>query len=80
MGKAKEAARALKILFDRKPAIDSWSEDGEKLESMDGSIEFRDGKLQVLLDLHYKRGLLTLSQSTSAIQPVLNNQSFAASI
>lgn len=44
MGKAKEAARALKILFDRVPAIDSWSEDGEKLEHMEGSIEFRDGK------------------------------------
>lgn len=42
MGKAKESARALKILFDRVPAIDSWSPDGEKLSEMEGSIEFRD--------------------------------------
>lgn len=42
MGKAKESARALKILFDRVPAIDSWSKDGEMLDHMEGSIEFRD--------------------------------------
>ncbi|KFY02729.1 hypothetical protein O988_01955 [Pseudogymnoascus sp. VKM F-3808] len=42
MGKAKESARALKVLFDRVPAIDSWSTDGEHLESMHGTIEFRD--------------------------------------
>jgi ATP-binding cassette subfamily B (MDR/TAP) protein 1 len=42
MGKAKESARALKVLFDRVPAIDSWSTDGEQLESMQGTIEFRD--------------------------------------
>ena len=42
MGKAKESARALKVLFDRVPAIDSWSTEGEQLESMDGTIEFRD--------------------------------------
>lgn len=42
MGKAKQAAQELKILFDRKPAIDSWSADGEKLESCEGHIEFRD--------------------------------------
>jgi ATP-binding cassette subfamily B (MDR/TAP) protein 1 len=40
MGKAKEAARSLKVLFDRQPAIDSWSTDGEVLESMEGTIEF----------------------------------------
>jgi len=42
MGKAVEAARALKTLFDRKPAIDTWSADGNKVEAVDGSIEFRD--------------------------------------
>ncbi|KFY91259.1 hypothetical protein V500_04768 [Pseudogymnoascus sp. VKM F-4518 (FW-2643)] len=42
MGKAKESARALKVLFDRVPAIDSWSTDGEHLDTMDGTIEFRD--------------------------------------
>lgn len=41
MGKAQEAARELKTLFDRQPAIDSWSTDGEKLESVEGTIEFR---------------------------------------
>lgn len=42
MGKAKQAAQELKILFDRKPAIDAWSEDGARLESCEGNIEFRD--------------------------------------
>jgi ATP-binding cassette, subfamily B (MDR/TAP), member 1 len=42
MGKAKQAATDLKRLFDRKPEIDSWSEDGEKLLGVEGHIEFRD--------------------------------------
>lgn len=42
MGKAKHAAAQLKNLFDRQPSIDSWSSDGEKVEHMEGSIEFRD--------------------------------------
>ena len=42
MGKAKHAAQELKILFDRKPAIDSWSNEGEHLESVEGQVEFRD--------------------------------------
>ncbi|KAI9700400.1 MAG: GTPase-activating protein [Candelina mexicana] len=42
MGKAKHAAQELKALFDRKPAIDSWSPDGERLKSMEGTLEFRD--------------------------------------
>ncbi|KAL8805888.1 MAG: hypothetical protein Q9182_001669 [Xanthomendoza sp. 2 TL-2023] len=42
MGKAKQAAKALKILFDRKPEIDSWSSEGERLDHVNGTIEFRD--------------------------------------
>ena len=42
MGKAKQAAQELKTLFDRVPAIDAWSPDGERLSNMDGTIEFRD--------------------------------------
>ncbi|KAI5806532.1 P-loop containing nucleoside triphosphate hydrolase protein [Peziza echinospora] len=42
MGKAKESAHALKTLFDRKPEIDSWSEEGEKIPEITGAIEFRD--------------------------------------
>ena len=42
MGKAKQAAQELKTLFDRKPAIDTWSEDGDKVGSIEGTIEFRD--------------------------------------
>ena len=42
MGKAKEAAQELKILFDRKPTIDAWSEDGAPLKEVEGTIEFRD--------------------------------------
>lgn len=42
MGKAKQAAKELKVLFDRKPAIDSWSPDGERIDHIEGTIEFRD--------------------------------------
>ena len=42
MGKAKHAAAELKRLFDIKPEIDSWSPEGEMLQGMEGSIEFRD--------------------------------------
>ena len=42
MGKAKDAARRLKELFDRKPEIDTWSEEGEKVLDCKGHIEFRD--------------------------------------
>lgn len=41
MGKAKHAARELKALFDRKPEIDTWSTDGEQLDDVEGTIEFR---------------------------------------
>ena len=42
MGKSKQAARSLKVLFDRVPDIDSWSPNGEPLGHLDGTIEFRD--------------------------------------
>ncbi|KAL2787334.1 P-loop containing nucleoside triphosphate hydrolase protein [Aspergillus keveii] len=42
MGKAKNAAAEFRRLFDRKPEIDNWSEEGEALESVHGEIEFRD--------------------------------------
>ncbi|KAF2452301.1 ATP-binding cassette transporter ABC4 [Lineolata rhizophorae] len=42
MGKAKQAASELKTLFDRKPEIDSWSDEGVKVDDIEGSIEFRD--------------------------------------
>ena len=42
MGKAKQAAQALKTLFDRKPEIDVWSTDGEAVGHVNGTIEFRD--------------------------------------
>lgn len=42
MGKAKHAAYELKRLFDYKPEIDTWSEEGEVLKGMSGDIEFRD--------------------------------------
>ncbi|KAF7535231.1 hypothetical protein G7054_g5537 [Neopestalotiopsis clavispora] len=42
MGKAHHAAAELKTLFDRKPVVDSWSKDGDRLEAVDGTIEFRD--------------------------------------
>lgn len=42
MGKAKSAAADFKKLFDRKPTIDTLSEEGEQLSGVDGTIEFRD--------------------------------------
>ncbi len=42
MSKAKNAAAALKKLYDIQPTIDPWSEDGEKLAHVEGNIEFRD--------------------------------------
>ena len=42
MGKAKHAAQRLKVLFDRKPAIDTWSTDGDEVDEIDGTVEFRD--------------------------------------
>ena len=42
MGKAAESSRGLKTLFDRRPAIDAWSADGAKVDSVDGALEFRD--------------------------------------
>lgn len=42
MGKAKQAAQALKTLFDRKPEIDVWSTEGEAVDHVNGTIEFRD--------------------------------------
>ncbi|KAK5990194.1 ABC multidrug transporter atrD [Cladobotryum mycophilum] len=44
IGKAHQSARDLKTLFDRKPKIDAWSEEGRRLKNgdVDGTIEFRD--------------------------------------
>ncbi|KAL9128673.1 MAG: hypothetical protein Q9217_002701 [Psora testacea] len=42
MGKAKQAAKELKVLFDRKPQIDSWSPNGRPLTHLEGTIEFRN--------------------------------------
>lgn len=42
IGKAKHAATRLKELFDRIPEIDTWSQEGKKVSSVEGSIEFRD--------------------------------------
>lgn len=42
MSKAKGAAQELKVLFDRQPAIDTWSNTGDKVESVDGTVEFRN--------------------------------------
>ncbi|PGH18238.1 hypothetical protein AJ79_00577 [Helicocarpus griseus UAMH5409] len=42
MGKAKSAAAEFKKLFDRRPSIDSWSKEGEVVDHVEGTIEFRD--------------------------------------
>jgi ATP-binding cassette subfamily B (MDR/TAP) protein 1 len=42
MGKAHQAAGELKKLFDRQPVVDTWSESGERLPEVEGTLEFRD--------------------------------------
>ncbi|KAJ6779906.1 hypothetical protein PWT90_06269 [Aphanocladium album] len=42
MGKSHAAAQQLKNLFDRKPAIDTWADEGERVTSVEGTIEFRN--------------------------------------
>ncbi|THC93332.1 hypothetical protein EYZ11_007188 [Aspergillus tanneri] len=42
IAKARHAAASLKALFDQMPEIDSWSHDGEMVQSIEGHVEFRD--------------------------------------
>lgn len=42
MGKAKQAASSMKLLFDRKPEIDTWSKEGMEVDDLEGLVEFRD--------------------------------------
>ncbi|CAG7935572.1 unnamed protein product [Penicillium nalgiovense] len=42
MGKAKNAAAEFLRLFERRPTIDTWSEEGENLDHCEGTIEFKD--------------------------------------
>ncbi|EAS30718.3 multidrug resistance protein MDR [Coccidioides immitis RS] len=42
MGKAKSAAADFKKLFDRRPPIDTLSKEGDDVEHIEGTIEFRD--------------------------------------
>ncbi|SCV25738.1 related to multidrug resistance protein [Fusarium fujikuroi] len=42
MGKAHHAAGELKKLFDRQPVVDTWSNAGDRLPHVDGTLEFRD--------------------------------------
>ncbi|KAL4990468.1 P-loop containing nucleoside triphosphate hydrolase protein [Aspergillus falconensis] len=42
IAKARYAAASLKALFDWTPDIDSWSHDGETVQSIEGHVEFRN--------------------------------------
>ncbi|KAJ5144195.1 uncharacterized protein N7515_002982 [Penicillium bovifimosum] len=42
MGKAKNAAAEFLKLFERRPTIDTWSEEGENMDDCTGTIEFKD--------------------------------------
>lgn len=42
MGKAKNAAYEFRKLFDRRPVIDTWSDEGEVIDQCHGEIEFKD--------------------------------------
>ncbi|KAJ9647242.1 multidrug-resistance transporter mdr2 [Coniosporium tulheliwenetii] len=63
LSKATQAAVQLKKLFDRKPDIDIWSEEGKVLENVEGSLEFRD--------VHFR-------YPTRPEQPVLRGLSLSA--
>lgn len=41
-GKAHNAAHNLKKLFDSQPTIDTWSDKGERIKDVSGTVEFRD--------------------------------------
>jgi ATP-binding cassette subfamily B (MDR/TAP) protein 1 len=41
-GKAHDAARELKRLFENRPNIDTWSNEGERVDYLEGDVEFRD--------------------------------------
>ncbi|KAL6811933.1 P-loop containing nucleoside triphosphate hydrolase protein [Trichoderma sp. SZMC 28015] len=61
IGKAKNAAAELKNLFSRKPSIDVWSKEGNNIDNVAGSIEFRN--------VHFR-------YPTRPTQPVLSGLSF----
>ncbi|KAJ6094416.1 hypothetical protein N7467_001929 [Penicillium canescens] len=42
MGKAKNAAAEFLKHFERRPTIDTWSNEGENVDHCDGTIEFKD--------------------------------------
>ncbi|KAI9721332.1 MAG: GTPase-activating protein [Chrysothrix sp. TS-e1954] len=42
MSKARHSAAEMKKLFDRVPAIDSWSDKGEDVAAVEGALEFKD--------------------------------------
>ncbi|KAK6063008.1 Leptomycin B resistance protein pmd1-like protein 2 [Seiridium cupressi] len=42
LAKARHGAAKLEALFDRQPEIDSWSQDGTRVLSIEGHIEFRN--------------------------------------
>jgi ATP-binding cassette subfamily B (MDR/TAP) protein 1 len=42
MAKSRQAAQQLKNLCDRVPAIDSWAQGGDKIQNIEGKIEFRN--------------------------------------
>ncbi|KAJ4859708.1 ABC transporter transmembrane region domain-containing protein [Trichoderma breve] len=65
MSNAHRAATELKTLFDRQPTIDTWSAEGERLEKVEGKIEFR----QVYLRYPERPEQLVLRGLNLYIQP-----------
>ncbi|KAL5121571.1 hypothetical protein ACEQ8H_000643 [Pleosporales sp. CAS-2024a] len=42
MGEARDAAKVLKSFINRVPKIDNWSDDGKKVETLEGQVELQD--------------------------------------
>jgi ATP-binding cassette subfamily B (MDR/TAP) protein 1 len=65
MAKSREAAQHLKNIWDRTPAIDSWSEEGESIGLLKGEVELRD----VYFEYPTRRGQPVLKGLSLKVKP-----------
>lgn len=63
MAKAKSAATDLKELFERTPAVDTWSNEGHILKDIQGSVDFRN------VDFAYQDGQPVLNGMSFSVMP-----------
>ncbi|RFU33291.1 hypothetical protein B7463_g3069, partial [Scytalidium lignicola] len=61
MGKARDAANNLQVLFDKEPAVDTWSNTGTPIQNVKGEIEFQDVRFKYASRTDYALKGLTFS-------------------